>query len=184
MTLAEGKRKVYMLLDEYTSGGTMTVDMDIEHKMADFFDMAQKDMAEVRRVVKLHQVERKAGQTEYGMPEDFMLAKQVWAGDEPTHRFRWRAGKIIIPERERKAVSVEYYANPETITPETPDSYVFQIDDDAAQALPFYVAAQQLITDLVIDYGALWNIYLRRKAELAAKGTGERTQLRNVLFRG
>lgn len=36
MTLGEGKRKVLMLLDEYSSGGELTVDEDIEKKMADF----------------------------------------------------------------------------------------------------------------------------------------------------
>ena len=41
MTLGEGKRKVLMLLDEYSSGGELTVDEDIEKKMADFFATAQ-----------------------------------------------------------------------------------------------------------------------------------------------
>ena len=41
MTLGEGKRKVLMLLDEYSSGGERTVDEAIEMKMADFFEPAQ-----------------------------------------------------------------------------------------------------------------------------------------------
>ena len=41
MTLGEGKKKVYMLIDEYSSGGAVTEDEDIETKMAAFFDIAQ-----------------------------------------------------------------------------------------------------------------------------------------------
>ena len=34
MTLGEGKKKVYELLDEYSSGGELTEDKDIELKLA------------------------------------------------------------------------------------------------------------------------------------------------------
>ena len=49
MTLEEGERRVYMLLDEYSSGGALTRDADIEAKMADFFDIAQKQAADIRK---------------------------------------------------------------------------------------------------------------------------------------
>ena len=56
MTLGEGKRKVLMLLDEYSSGGELTVDEDIEKKMADFFDTAQKDMASFKRIIRTQEI--------------------------------------------------------------------------------------------------------------------------------
>lgn len=182
MTLGDGKRKVYMLLEEYSSGGEITKDEDIEAKMADFFDMAQKDMAEVRRIEKLHTVEREDNVTDYAMPADFMALKAVWADGKRTRRLSWRAGKLIIPETERAEISVEYFAVPETIGPTTPDSYEFEIGEDAAQALPFYVAAQQLISDLVIDYSAPWGIYRLRKQEIEQQGNGG-TRLVNTFYR-
>ena len=45
MTLGEGKRKVLMLIDEYSSGGSITVDQDLNMRMADFFDLGQKNIA-------------------------------------------------------------------------------------------------------------------------------------------
>ena len=48
MTLGEGKEKVYKLLDEHSSGGEVAHDADIEMKMADFFDIAQKKCATCR----------------------------------------------------------------------------------------------------------------------------------------
>ena len=47
MTLGEGKRKALMLMDEYSSSGVLTVDEDLELRMADFFDLAQKNIAAV-----------------------------------------------------------------------------------------------------------------------------------------
>lgn len=71
MTLQEGKRKVYMLMDEYSSGGTITPDEDIENKMADFFDTAQKQVCALKPIRKLVELERVSGQTAYDMPADF-----------------------------------------------------------------------------------------------------------------
>ena len=50
MTLGEAKNKVYMLLDEHSAGGEIEHDEDIEKKMTAFFDMAQKTLAQIRKV--------------------------------------------------------------------------------------------------------------------------------------
>ncbi len=159
MTLEEGKRKVYMLLDEYSSGGALTRDADIEAKMADFFDTAQKQAAEFKKIRRMHTIERKAGQTHYPMPGDFLKLVRVWKGDMVTKTFSWKGNSIIIPESEKAPIEIEYFALPTTIGPNTPDSYEFEVGEDAAKALPYFVASQQLIADLVMDYGALYTIY-------------------------
>ena len=94
MTLGEGKRKVYMLLDEYSSGGTVTEDADIEARMADFFDIGQKQVAEIKHIRRSLIIERTAGQTLYPMPKDFLRLIRVWRGDTETKRYRWRRGMI------------------------------------------------------------------------------------------
>ena len=52
MTLDDGKRKVLMLLDEFSSGGELTEDADINNKMADFVDIAQKEMAGYKKIIR------------------------------------------------------------------------------------------------------------------------------------
>lgn len=74
MTLGEGKKKVYELLDEYSSGGELTEDKDIELKLADFFDIAQKRVAMVKRIVAVKTINRTAGKTEYSMPGELRRA--------------------------------------------------------------------------------------------------------------
>ena len=57
MTFGEGKDKVYMLLDEHSAGGSVDHDEDIEMKMAGFFDICQKNLAQIRRIVKTETIQ-------------------------------------------------------------------------------------------------------------------------------
>lgn len=84
MTLGEGKKKVYELLDEYSSGGEITVDDDIELKLADFFDMAQKRVAQVKRILAIKEIKRRDGVTEYAMPSGFGSLYRVWRDGQVT----------------------------------------------------------------------------------------------------
>lgn len=184
MTLGEGKRKVCELLDEYSSGGMVTIDDDIEKKMADFFDIAQKQMANLQHIVKSYTVLRASGQTEYPMPADFAGLLQVWYAGKRTNAFDWKAGKIIIPEEYTQSVDIEYYAVPATVDSSTNDSHVFEVREDACQAMCFFVAAQQLIVDLVIDYKALLNLYQMALANVDFSVPGRPKKIMNTFFRG
>lgn len=178
MTLGEGKQKVYMLLDEWSSGGELTKDPDIELKMIPFFDTAQKRVAKVERISKVLKLTRREGKTDYPMPQDFAGLVAVWRNGEPTRRYRWKAGKLVIPESDAGVVEVEYYRTPETI-PENPgDDYEFEVSDEAAELLPFYVACQNLFPDLMIDYTPYlleWEKMLQElKEKQAERGGGLR----------
>ncbi len=182
MTLGEGKRKVYMLLDEYSSGGAVTHDADMEAKMADFFDMAQKQVAEIKKIRRIVAIERIKGQSLYPVPADLMKIIRVWRGDSPTKRYRFRGGCIEIPGGETEKVEIEYFAIPATISPNTPDDYEFELTEDAAKALPYFVASQQLVADLVMDYGALYSIYQSMLSTLNLSEAGGHT-LVNSFYR-
>ena len=188
MTLGEGKEKVYMLLDEYSSGGAVTRDDDIALKMARFFDIAQKHVAQIRRIRRSFAVEREDDVSEYAMPADFLKLIAVWRDGKRWRGYRWKAGKLIIPEGDAaETIEIEYFALPETITDETEDSYEFEVREEAANALPFFVAAQQLITDLVIDYAGLYAIYNNMLGLLAQQEAEESDgggMLTNTFYRG
>lgn len=185
MTLGEGKNKVYMLLDEHSAGGEVEHDEDIELKMTYFFDMAQKMLAQIKKIVKVRKILPTAGKTEYPMPSDFINVYRVWADGRPAgSRFRWRGGKLLIPSESRpEEVTVEYFAMPETIEPDAPDDYQFEIAEDACQCMPFYVAAQQLLPDLVMDYGSMLNMYNLAVAQLDTSMPGENARLAQTFFR-
>lgn len=181
MTLGEGKKKVYELIDEYSSGGTITADADIENKMADFFDIAQKQIARIQRIIKVSTITPVTGQTEYPMPNDFDGVYRIWCGGKVRNgRYQWKGGKIIIPDGE--TIDLEYFAIPATVDSTTADSYAFEVKEDACQAMCFYVAAQQLIVDLVVDYGALLQLYQNQLATISTALPGG-IQMRNTFWR-
>ena len=184
LTLGEGKNKVYMLLDEHSAGGEVEHDEDIEAKMTYFFDIAQKLLAQIQKIVKVRKITPVSGKTEYAMPADFMGVYRVWRDDKPaTGRFRWRGGKILIPESNAgREIQVEYFALPATIEEGTDDSYEFEISEEAAQCMPYYVAAQQLLPDLVMDYGGMLSMYQMHVAQLDLRQPGENARLTQSFY--
>lgn len=186
MTFGEGKNKVYMLLDEHSAGGVVDHDEDIEMKMAGFFDICQKNLAQIRRIVKTVTIRRETGKNLYEMPKDFTALRKIWRNDSVvTRKYKWMAGKLIIPESETDEVVVEYYAMPKTIDGNTKDTEEFEIADDAAQCMPFFVAAQQLAVDLVVDTGTLMNLYDRMVMNLPTGVPGETGgEMRQTFYRG
>lgn len=186
MTFGEGKEKVFKLLDEWSSGGEIAIDADIELKMAAFFDIAQKKAAQVEKITGVTRINRKPGKTEYSMPEDFAGVAAVWADGKTTNRFRWKAGKLVIPESSAANVEVEYFRVPETITENTSDETEFEVSEFAAQLLPFYVAAQNLFPDLMINYQPYLVEWEKGLQELERR-QGERSGgicFRNEFYRG
>ena len=183
MTLGEAKNKVYMLLDEHSAGGEVEHDEDIEKKMTAFFDTAQKTLAQLRRIVREYVLPFEAGKTAYDMPPDFSAPYRVWADGRITRSLRWRAGKLLVPEGYAAEVTVEYFAVPETIPENAPDSYDFEIAAEACECMPYYVAAQQLLPDLVLDYGSMLQMYDRLTAQLCTAPPGENRRIAQSVFR-
>ena len=169
MTLGEGKTKVLKLLDEYSSGGTVTNDPDINAKMADFFDTAQKEMAGYKKIIRStdYVVDKGEGDfTFYELPADFGKTFRVWLNGKLVAGFPVIGGRLAIPHNVSGVVIFEYFAIPQTINSNTADSYEFEVSEDAANCLPFYVAAQHLMPDLVVDYSAFWSMYNNMRATL------------------
>jgi len=184
MTLGEAKNKVYMLLDEHSAGGEIEHDEDIEKKMTAFFDTAQKTLAQIRRIVREYALPLAMGKTVYEMPPDFSALYRVWADGRITRALRWRTGKLLVPEGYAAEIVVEYFAVPNTIPQDAPDSCKFEIDAEACECMPYYVAAQQLLPDLVMDYGAMLQMYNYQVSLLRTTQPGENRRIAQSLFRG
>ena len=186
MTLGEAKEKVYMLLDEHSIVGMVEHDADIELKMVRFFDMAQKTLSQIKKIIRVRKITPQAGKTTYQMPADFRAVYRIWRdGKAVTSRYRWMGGKtLIIPEREAgQLITVEYIANPDTIEPDADDDYEFEIAEDAAECMPYYVAAQHLLPDLVMNYEGMLQMYNHAVSLLDTSVPGENVRVTNKVFR-
>ena len=78
---------------------------------------------------------------------------------------------------------MEYFAIPETIPAEAGDDYEFELPEDACACLPYYVAAQQLLPDLVMDYGAMLTMYQLAVANLSSGVPGGPGRLQQSFYR-
>ena len=185
MTLGEAKDKVYMLLDEHSAGGVIEHDEDLELKMAYFFDIAQKLLAQVKKILRSKTVTPVPGRTEYPMPADFRSVYRVWRdGKIATARYHWRKGRMVVPEGDgAREILVEYFAVPASIPIDAPDDYEFEIDEDAAQCMPYYVAAQHLLPDLVMDYAGMLRMFDRAVAMLDTSVPGDTGRVAQTFYR-
>lgn len=166
MTLGEGKRKVLMLIDEYSSSGTITVDKDLEVRMADFFDLAQKNVSAYKRLIRsfvpaVGETTGSSGTVKCPVPENYIQTFRVWKDGRITQKYPVIGRELLLPSRDVGEVLVEYFAIPHTIPPDAADEYQFEVDEDAAACMPYFVAAQQLVVDLVVDYQPLLDLYDR-----------------------
>lgn len=182
MTLGEAKEKTLKLLDEYSAGGEITVDEDINMKMNRFFDIAQKDMANYKHIIRTQEIETEEGETEYELPGDCARLFRVWKKGV-MKKYPIIGGKLVTSGKDEGTLLVEYFAIPATIDNDTEDGYEFEVSEDAANCLPFFVAAQQLIVDLVVDYGALWAMYntMRQGLDVSLPSSGG--GVRQTLYR-
>ena len=181
MTLGEAKRKVLMLLDEYSTDDTLSVDADIDAKMNDFFDMAQRDVAAWQPIVRRMSLTLD-GTGSMALPGDVSRVIRVRKDGIRVSGYEVVDGKLLSGSGDTSALTLDYIASPEKITPDTADDYEFEVSDEAANCLPFFVAAQQLIADLVVDYGAFYNLYLQMRAMLP-RSTMAAGGLRQSLYR-
>lgn len=165
MTLGEGKRRVLMLLDEYSSGGTINLDADLNARMNDFFDIAQKDVAAYQPIVRRCELALD-GTGCMALPTGVGSVLRIRRDGIRTSRYEILDGKVLSEPGDCSALTLDYVAQPQTITPETADSYVFEVGEDAANCLPLFVAAQQLVADVVVDYGAFYKLYQQMRGML------------------
>ena len=184
MTLGEGKAKVYMLLDEHSAGGVVEHDPDIEAKLNFFFDMAQKEVAKVQKLRRTRRIAPGEGGREVRLPADCMELCTLWADGRPLRRFTLRGGSLLLPPAAAgKELVLEYNAVPETIGAHTPDDYEFELPEDGCGCLPYYVAAQQLLPDLVMDYASMLSMYRYSLSTLSGGRSGPPGAVTQSLFR-
>ena len=184
MTLGEAKTKVYMLLDQHSTGGEIRHDPDLELKMVWFFDIAQKLLAQTKKILREKRIVPQPGRTEYPMPRDFRSVCRIWRDGVPaTARYHWRRGRMLIPAGDQaREILVEYFANPAAIPADAGDDYEFEIAEDACECMPYYVAAQQLLPDLVMDCGGMLQMYNAMVERLATDLPGDAVRVRQRFY--
>ena len=129
---------------------------------------------------------------QYTMPSDFyMLNRVVQKGNTMlyTNTVDWQfEGRNVVAVNYFLIgeIDVFYYAYPATIDDTVADAYIFEIDEEAAQAMPYYVASQCLIDDPINKSVSdkLYAMYQGKLANLVNAVTQGSTTVKNSMFTG
>lgn len=128
----------------------------------------------------------------YTMPSDFYLLNRVVnKGNQMTYTntIDWQfEGRNVIAVNYFLVGSIDifYYAYPATIPDNVADDYEFEIDEEACQAMPYFVASQVLLDDPMNKSvgDKLYTIYQGKLANMTNAVTQGSTSIKNSLFTG
>lgn len=159
MTLEEMKNKIYSMIEEYNeTAENLTDDEDLATKMNGVINQVQNELSRFKKIDEYTELEVEEGEaidlTDID-PDIYQLNVIKGVSYEPI------GNKIIF--NESGIAKIYYFRYPAQIDSETEDDYVFELDRDALEILPYGVAGDLLKSDVSSQYGT---IYSNRYKEL------------------
>lgn len=176
MTLEEMKNKIYSMIEEYNeSAENLTDDLDLATKMNGVINQVQNELSRFKKIDEYTELEVEEGQAIDLTDIDADIYQLNVIKDvsyEPIGK------KIIF--NENGTAKIYYYRYPTQIDSETEDDYVFELDRDALEILPYGVAGDLLKSDVSSQYGT---IYSNRYKELI-NSLDSRSSMPTMSFEG
>lgn len=170
MTLGEMKEQVYRIIEELgaTPQTSLTDDPDYEAKINDCINVVQNELARIKPIHAKTTYNTEAHGNEFTFTSDMRQVYKVVGCD-----YDVIGKKIIFDEDYLGDVDIYYYKYPTLIAEnENEANYVFELDMDALEVMPFGVAGDMLKTDPSTNYGAYFsNRYNELKQMLDSRST-------------
>ena len=172
MTLAAMKEQVYRIIEELGAAPqtSLTDDPDYAAKINDCINVVQNELARIKPIhAKItYNTETSETGNVYTFGDDVRQVYKVVGCD-----YEVIGKKIIFDENYLGDVDIYYYKYPELIAEnENEANYVFELDMDALEVMPFGVAGDMLKTDPSTNYGAYFsNRYNELKQMLDSRST-------------
>jgi hypothetical protein len=186
LKLSEAKTKAIKLINEYSNNGGLisaAQNADYLNRMNDLANDAQMEICEqigIQAVTTYTQTEeRVVGYNKYALPADWKSIRYVRLDDEPYTRFRIENNKFIVFKRDGGTFELSYYRKPTTITSSTPDTYDFEIDENAQPLIPYYIGGMVIADENDDISSKLLNLYFTRLANMEQKNEKPSSSVRN-----
>lgn len=189
--------KTIKLINDYSNSGNLTPStdpnrLDYSLRFRSLQDTAQKEIAIFKKIQKYFTVleadivKTDASFIEINMPQDYYQMDKVEYDGGP---IKWKTRgrrKIIVSKNTVFPIDVFYYAYPQEITDKTPNTYEFEIDIEAQEAIPYYVAAHVLMDEQgkANVSSKLLAIYQGKLANLDTNASTGSAGIKNSLFSG
>lgn len=166
MTLEEMKIKVYSIIEEYSEeADDLTEDEDLALKMKSCINTIMNEMSRFKKIDAYLTMEVNEGDNIAFTDIDslFYQLNLVRGVDYET------VGKRI-KFNETGTAEIYYYKYPTQITEETEDDYIFELDTDALEVMPYGVAGLLLSSDVSNNYGQIYtNLYREKISQLDSR---------------
>lgn len=163
MNLGDNKKIMLGLIEEYSpTNQYLTDDEDIRNRLNLVYAPNYQYLSQIKKILKTKTItisETTDITGEYSLPMDMYQLKRLVALDSNNNRISPEydiIGKKIYIKQNAGKYIVEYYAYPMNITLETEDDFELELDQDAQNALPYYVANDILKVDPSADYTAFY----------------------------
>ncbi len=127
----------------------------------------------------------------YTMPTDFFqLNKVIFKGSptqgyayNPTSDFYWEKRNVLaVNYNYTGEFTIDYSAYPSTIDDSTVNTYEFEVDEEAAQAIPFFVASMMMMYENPSIGNKLFSMYQGKLANLDDNVSNGAVSVSNTLF--
>lgn len=153
MTLEEMKQKVLSMIEEYSEDAeNLTEDEDIALKLNGVINQIQNELARFKKIDAYTQMEVTEGQSINLTDIDkniYQLNIIKGISYEPIGDRIWF--------NETGTANIYYYKYPKQINVDTEDDYVFELDRDALEIMPYGVAGDLLKSDVSSNYGVVYS---------------------------
>jgi hypothetical protein len=122
----------------------------------------------------------------YTMPTNFMKLKGIVHRTDPRvyehmSDYYWEGKRtLIVNYYYTGSFDIEYFQYPADITSSTQDDYVFELDIDACEAIPYFMGAMALIEENPSISTILLNLYQAELGNLDQLDTGVSTLVLNL----
>jgi len=175
MTLLEIKKKVLQLIEEISDDTNLTNDPDIKAKLNSVINQVQFELARMKKIPAYKEVEVKEREVfDMNTLDNFYQLRLL--------RFIGEYDMIenLVTFNEEGTAGFYYYKYPEAITDETPDTYEFELSQDALEILPYGVASDLLKSDVSTNYGAIYS----QRYETMLQRLDPRYSMGSITFEG
>lgn len=122
----------------------------------------------------------------YDLPSDFMELNKITIESDyeqyiDIQNFKWEGkSKVIIPYNVEGSINFLYYKVPITIPSNAPDDTTFEIDEDAQQLIPVYVAQAVMKVENPILSNVLLSEYQNKLANLKPNTQAGQSEMQNA----
>jgi len=183
MNLLQLDTKILQLINQYSINGSLVgvaQNQDYLLRTRNLVDTCQKELANIRKIpdtihTLLDQVsthgtsynEKYKIYTEIALPTDFKELKDIWIENEfysSVTDYKFEGKLLLIKSNLVGDLAINYYKYPTTIDVNTVETVELEIDIDAQELIPYYVAGIVYLEDNPTIATMLLNMYESKKS--------------------